>query len=136
MSWQPPRRIQLYILHTSRLGFTVALAVPLALLALAPLAGHATAHPLAPTSPRASASGQVGQSTQPNMYLSLHYDLSFGNAQAGLTQPTFMSTDAQGNLYVSDIQINKVYMYDTGGFNAQTYGTGGTSSTGGGIAAP
>src|SRR5579859_1763880 len=58
--------------RVSRLALTVLLAIPLALLALAPTAGRAAAHPAAPVAPHAAVTGQIGRSSGPAMDLTLH----------------------------------------------------------------
>ncbi len=102
----------------ARLAFSVLLAVPLALLALAPLAGRAAAHP---------AHATIGKSSGPAVIPTLHYH----SALAGLFQPERTATDAQGNVYASDANLNRVLMFDANDNFVRYFGTG-TVGTGSG----
>src|SRR5579859_96021 len=78
-------------------------ALPLLALALAPGAARtASAHPAAGTIP-AVCCAPPG--------ITLHFHALIG----GLISPYRMGSDAQGNLYVSDIANDRVYMYSAAG---------------------
>jgi DNA-binding beta-propeller fold protein YncE len=110
----------------------VLLAIPLALLALAPFTGRAAAHPAAPARAARAAAPTVGKSSGPAMDITLHIH----GFVYGLTTPYRMGTDAQGNLFVSDIGTYRVNMYDANDAFVRYLGTGTMGGGGGNFGAP
>ncbi|HEY7835660.1 MAG TPA: hypothetical protein VIG30_18955 [Ktedonobacterales bacterium] len=103
---------------------TLALALGLALLLGQPLAAQAFAHPAMPAThaaPAAPTAGQIGKAGNPMTEdLTLHLHSLVGLAG----QPTFIATDAQGNVFISSESYSEVLMYDANDNFVRAFGGG------------